>query len=353
MQCDALGHAQKSYIIGKGRTGRAGEPPHNQNWGLRLREVDGTARLSFVFRDERDATSGGEEFWHRWTSTTGFLPGEGWHHVAVSYKFGDPESAHGWIDGAPITGEWDMGGATDLGPWSDDDEVWIGTAMGGSASSSFRGRLDEIAVYRAALSGRSHQGALRGHHTQARGGQGTNDQARTDSRRASCGWMFSNTRSAKPKAPRRTGRATIPTPRRTPRAPSPRGRMCPRPGPNRGTSRPLPSAASFPNTRRAACGATAPFRSSCAWPARSPCRRAKIVSSCEPCVAAVFPSMARSSRPPIFIRNQPVPLALRTPKPSRINCRFSSRRRRTVIAAGTQRSHDYDRGRRQTARHRL
>ena len=151
VQCDALSHGQNSYIIGKGRTGRAGEPPHNQNWGLRLREADGTARVSFVFRDERDATSGGEEFWHRWTSTTGFLPGDTWHHVAVSYQFGNPESARGWIDGAPITGEWDMGGATDLGPWSDDDEVWIGTSMGGSASSSLRGRLDEIAVYRTAL----------------------------------------------------------------------------------------------------------------------------------------------------------------------------------------------------------
>ncbi|MEP6670543.1 MAG: DUF1553 domain-containing protein [Chthoniobacter sp.] len=151
VQCDSLGHGQNSYIIGKGRTGRAGQPPHNQNWGLRLREADGSARVSFVFRDERDATKGGEEFWHRWTSTTGFLPGDGWHHVAVSYKFGEPASAKCWIDGAPVTGEWDMGGATDLGPWSDNDEVWIGTSMGGSAASSLRGRLDEIAVYRTAL----------------------------------------------------------------------------------------------------------------------------------------------------------------------------------------------------------
>lgn len=151
VQCDSLGHGQNSYIVGKGRTNRAGEPPHNQNWGLRLREADGTARVSFVFRDERNATEGGEEFWHRWTSTTGFLPGEGWHHVAVSYKFGEPDSAKGWVDGAPVKGEWDMGGPTDLGPWSDDDEVWIGTAMGGNAGSSFRGRLDEIAIYRADL----------------------------------------------------------------------------------------------------------------------------------------------------------------------------------------------------------
>ena len=151
VQCDELTHGQNAYIVGKGRTGREGLPPHNQNWGLRLREMDGTARLSFVFRDERDATTASEEFWHRWTTTTGFLPGEGWHHVAVSYQFGEPQSVQGWLDGLLVTGEWDMGGATELGPWSDDDEVWIGTSMGGSAAASFRGRLDEIAVYRAQL----------------------------------------------------------------------------------------------------------------------------------------------------------------------------------------------------------
>src|SRR5260221_243874 len=126
-------------------------PPHNQNWGLRLREADGTARVSFVFRDERDATSKGEEFWHRWTSSTGFLPGEGWHYVAVSYTFGEADSARGWVDGAEVKGDWDMGGQTELGPWADGDEVWIGTSMGGAAGSSFRGRIDEVAIYRTEL----------------------------------------------------------------------------------------------------------------------------------------------------------------------------------------------------------
>ena len=151
VQCDTLGHGQNAYIIGKGRTSRAGMPPHNQNWGLRLREADGMAHLSFVFRDERDATADSEEFWHRWTSSTGFLPGPGWHHVAVSYKFGESSSMCGYLDGLPVSGEWDMGGATELGPWADDDGVWIGTSMGGSAAASLHGRLDEIAVYRSLL----------------------------------------------------------------------------------------------------------------------------------------------------------------------------------------------------------
>ncbi len=148
VQCDQLGNGQNSYIIGKGRTSRPGQPSHNQNWGLRLREEDGTARVSFVFRDERNASKDSSEFWHRWTANTGFLPGAGWHHVAVLYTFGKPDSVRGFVDGTMVGGEWDMGGATDLGPWVDDDEVWLGTSMGGSAGSSLRGGVDEVAIHR-------------------------------------------------------------------------------------------------------------------------------------------------------------------------------------------------------------
>lgn len=152
VRCDQLGNGQNSYIIGKGRTGQAGLPANNQNWGLRLREEDGTARVSFVFRDERDATAKGEEFWHRWTANTGFLPGAGWHHVAVLYTFGKPDSVRGFVDGTMVGGDWDMGGATELGPWVDDGEVWLGTSMGGSAGSSLRGAVDEVAMYRKLVS---------------------------------------------------------------------------------------------------------------------------------------------------------------------------------------------------------
>ncbi len=152
VRCDQLGNGQNSYIIGKGRTGRPGQPAHNQNWALRLREEDGTARVSFVFRDERDAKAKGEEFWHRWTANTGFLPGAGWHHVAVLYTFGKADSVRGFLDGTMVDGAWDMGGATDLGPWVDDDEVWLGTSMGGAAGSSLRGGIDEVAIYRKPVS---------------------------------------------------------------------------------------------------------------------------------------------------------------------------------------------------------
>src|SRR5690606_15464966 len=70
---------------------------------------------------------------------------------AICYRFGEPESIQGWIDGKPLTGRWDMGGATREPPVVDDDAIWIGSSMGGAAGASLRGRLDSIAVHRSIL----------------------------------------------------------------------------------------------------------------------------------------------------------------------------------------------------------
>ena len=45
-----------------------------------------------------------------------------------------------------------MGGATERPPVVDDDELWIGSALGGSRNNSFVGGLDEVAVHRECLS---------------------------------------------------------------------------------------------------------------------------------------------------------------------------------------------------------
>ena len=151
-----IGDGQQVYVIGKGRTGsKKGAVDNNQNWALRLRGDDGEACVSFLFRDERNgkqkpATS--DEFWHRWSATKGFVPGSGWHHVAITYTFGKGDSIKGYLDGVEVKGKWDMGGQTDLGPVVDDDEVWIGSSMGGSAGNSFNGLINEVALYRRALS---------------------------------------------------------------------------------------------------------------------------------------------------------------------------------------------------------
>lgn len=134
------------YLIGKGRGSSGSE---NQNWALRLADSGGSSKLSFLFRSRPDGDFKGD--YHRWTSTAGITPDGKWHHLAVTYTFGDPKSAKGYIDGKPTTGKWDMGGATERAPVLDDDRLVIGSSRGGAPSNSFHGDLDEIAVYRKAI----------------------------------------------------------------------------------------------------------------------------------------------------------------------------------------------------------
>jgi hypothetical protein len=132
------------YIVGKGRTGAAAV---NQNYALRLHGRGDSAAVTFLFRSR-----GEEGDWHRWTSNTAFPLGDGWHYVAVTYTFGQKDSLKGYLDGELVAGKWDMGGATDRAPVVGDDELWIGSSMGGQANSTFHGGIDEVAIYRTALS---------------------------------------------------------------------------------------------------------------------------------------------------------------------------------------------------------
>jgi len=140
IKVDNLHDGENLYIIGKGRTGAAPFARDNQNWALRVRGVQGKACVSFLFATQPAAgVAKGDAHWHRWTTETGFDPKTGWHHVAAAYRFGSPETVRGWIDGAPLKGAWDMGGATKEAPIVDDDDIWIGSSQAGAASNSFRG----------------------------------------------------------------------------------------------------------------------------------------------------------------------------------------------------------------------
>jgi hypothetical protein len=147
------------YIIGKGRTHDKGFPKDNQNWALRVREVEGGVRVSFLFFSAPEKDRPGD--WHRWTSADGFRPNSGWHHVAVTYTFGKPGSVRGWLDGRAVKGDWDMGGATTRPPVVDNDAIWIGSSQGGNAGNSFRGLLDEVAVHRGTLADETLKGRFR------------------------------------------------------------------------------------------------------------------------------------------------------------------------------------------------
>ncbi len=140
-----------SYIVGKGRTLKPGHGSRNQNYSLRLANSSTTARLSFFFVDAEtpDKSSSHNADGHRWTSKAS-VPLDGrWHHVALTYTFGKPESIKGFIDGRPTGGSWELGGPTTKRPIVDDDDLWIGSSMSGRAT--FVGAIDEVAIYRRAL----------------------------------------------------------------------------------------------------------------------------------------------------------------------------------------------------------
>ena len=145
-----VGDGDNIYLIGKGRTNNKGFAANNQNYALRLRGQGGEGCVSFLFFSRPEKDKPGD--WHRWTSNTGVLPDDGWSHVAVTYEFGNPKSVKGYVDGKSVSGKWDMGGASGRRPVVDDDELWIGSTLGGSRNNSYAGGLDEVAIHREILS---------------------------------------------------------------------------------------------------------------------------------------------------------------------------------------------------------
>ncbi|MFM7038687.1 MAG: DUF1553 domain-containing protein [Planctomycetaceae bacterium] len=150
VRTSTIADGQQVYLIGKGRTGLPGTLRDNQSWALRLRGMGGTVRVSFLYRSADQPDSQGEL--HRWNSTAGFTADDDWHHVAVSFRFGSDQPPVAWIDGEPSDGTWDMGGKTfSRAPYSDDDQLWVGSASGGSPGNTFQGLMDDLRIYRRAL----------------------------------------------------------------------------------------------------------------------------------------------------------------------------------------------------------
>lgn len=147
---DRLRNGELWYVIGKGRTASPKFARDNQNWALRIVGGQGEAHISFLFATK---PSDSDKHWHRWTSKLGFWQSTGWHHVAVAYRFGDPKSIRGWVNGKPTAGTWDMGGPTKEPPVVDDDAIWIG--------NRFAGMLDAIAIHRTILDDKTIAGRFR------------------------------------------------------------------------------------------------------------------------------------------------------------------------------------------------
>ena len=138
--------AENAYIAGKGRTRKSGLKSRDQNWAFRLRKRGGQACVNFLFHSQDNDTKAGE--FHRWTTDSGFGIDSGWHHVAVCYEFGNPESITAFIDGKMAAGTWDLGGPTTVEPMTTPSPVWIGSSIDGSKGNSLDGWIDELAIYR-------------------------------------------------------------------------------------------------------------------------------------------------------------------------------------------------------------
>ncbi len=136
-------------ILSKGRTGNSGVAGSNQNYAFRVIGSGKGYRLGFLFRSRKENDQ--PEGWHRWTSTADFMPDGRWHHVALTYTFGKPKSILGFVDGEATKGKWDMDGETTRPPVVDNDELWVGSAQKAGESSSYKGLMDEVALYRRAF----------------------------------------------------------------------------------------------------------------------------------------------------------------------------------------------------------
>ncbi len=150
VKLDRIGNGSNVYIVGKGRTYEQ-KTVENQNYALRLTGAGQEAKPSFLFATQ-DPASQSKSTYHRWTGTRGFAADGSWHHVAISYRFGDPSSIQGFVDGESTKGKWDMGGETKLPPIHDNDALWIGSARGGDPNNSLVGSVDDIRVYREIVS---------------------------------------------------------------------------------------------------------------------------------------------------------------------------------------------------------
>jgi hypothetical protein len=150
VKIDDLKNGSYIYLIGKGRNRKKEFTSENQNWALRLKNEGGEALPTFLFRSRNSATKA--EDYHRWVAKEGFTTGTGWHHVAVTYTFGKPETIVAFVDGKKIkNGTWDMAGKTTEPPVSDADHIVIGTGNGGGPGNTLNGSVDDVAVYRGAL----------------------------------------------------------------------------------------------------------------------------------------------------------------------------------------------------------
>lgn len=142
---DAIDNADTQFILTKGRSDSTSGI---QNYCLFLRGVSNTTiGPSFRYTNAAGTTI------YQWDSTTAaFGENSGWHHIAVTYTFGTGSSLAMYVDGLPVAGGWISGATGNVAPGSNDTPLWIGSGNNGAGASTFEGIMDDVRLYRRALS---------------------------------------------------------------------------------------------------------------------------------------------------------------------------------------------------------
>src|SRR5690606_12321150 len=116
---------------------------------LRLRGTEDGVQIGMQFSASADPAAAPTT--HAWWSIEGFEYPASWHHVAISYIFGQPDSIRALIDGRMVSGDWEADGPTAASPTAAAGALIIGAGYDVERRVSFNGWLDEVKVHRAAV----------------------------------------------------------------------------------------------------------------------------------------------------------------------------------------------------------
>jgi len=120
-----------------------GQDNGSRNWSFAIGGDDGLAHVSFTY----SSASGLVQY----STNTSPIQTATWHHVAVSYVFGNASSIKIFVDGQQAAGSWTAGTGNES-PVLNDFSPRIGGEEDQLANDRFAGYLDEVTLYDRALS---------------------------------------------------------------------------------------------------------------------------------------------------------------------------------------------------------
>ncbi len=143
-----LSEKKSVFLLAKGDPDRGGREDDNLNYALTVERLNADAmRVGLCFAAEPEK-AGGAPTRHQWWSGSISLTGLAWHHVVVTYTFGDPTSVMLYMNGRMqlFSGKWEK--STERGPVQRDGDLRLG---GGSEKAFFQGQLDSLILHRGML----------------------------------------------------------------------------------------------------------------------------------------------------------------------------------------------------------